>query len=228
METQLIQNFIHQRNFDSAESQIQSLLVSEPDSVDAYYLRGVLRNYQGKLFDSIEDLKRALELDPRHTDAAICLSVIYNDIGRYDDAKKIFEQANQSVLMNKTGDDVQVDQRFAVKHYELGDMYFRYRRFDESIDEYTKAIQLDPSNIDFRIRRAKAFAKKGFLMRAIQELQQLKVENPGSLTIRIQLGLLHYSQSNYLDAELEWESVLESDPTHREALAYLEYVRGKK
>jgi tetratricopeptide (TPR) repeat protein len=223
--TQEIQKKILQRNYNDAELMIEQGLITEPDNADYFYLRGLMRSYQGKLVESIEDLKRSLHHDPKHTDAAVCLSVILNDIGRYDEAKKIFEQANQSVFLKQIGDDAQIDRRFAVKHFELGDLYFRYRRFDEAVEEYNKAILLDPQSIDIRVKRAKAFAKKGFITRAIQDLQQLKVERPNDLTVRIQLGLLHYSQGNVLDAELEWESVLEIDPVHREAIAYIDLVK---
>ena len=174
---------------------------------------------------TVQELRRSLELDPRHTDAAICLSVLFNDIGRYDDAKKVFEQANQSVVHKRQGDDQAIDRKFAVKHMELADLYFRYRRYDQAIEEYGKAALLDPTALEIRIRRAKAYAKKGFLTRAMQELQQLKHEHPRFVTARIQLGLLQYSQGNLLDAELEWEAVSEQEPSNREAIAYLEMVR---
>jgi tetratricopeptide (TPR) repeat protein len=223
--TQEIQKQIQSKHFSEAEKMITNGLTLEPDNADYFYLRGLMRSYQGRLVDSIEDLKKSLHYDPKHTDSAICLSIILNDIGRYDEAKKIFEQANKSVFLKQIGDDVQIDRRFSVKHFELGDLYFRYRRFDESIEEYNKAILLDPQTTEIRVKRAKAFAKKGFITRAIQELQQLKSERPTDLTIRIQLGLLHYSQSNLLDAEIEWESVLEQDPVHREAIAYLDLIK---
>ncbi len=224
---QEIQRKIQQKQFKEADELIKQALLVEPDNSDFFYLRGLLRSYQGQLSQSITDLKQCLHLDPKHTDAAACLSVILNDIGRYDEAKKVFEQANQSVFLKQIGDDAQIDRRFSVKHFEMGDLYFRYRRFDEAIEEYNKAILLDPQTVDIRIKRAKAFAKKGFITRAIQDLQQLKVERPYDLAVRIQLGLLHYSQSNVLDAELEWESVLEIDPVHREAIAYLDLIKGK-
>ena len=223
-----IQAKIQKKSYQEASELIRQALLIEPDNADFYYLRGILHSYQGRLTDSIEDLKRSLQLDPRHTDSAVCLSVILNDIGRYDEAKKIFEQANQSVFLKQIGDDAQIDRRFSVKHFELGDLYFRYRRFDEAIEEYNKAIQLEPKAVDIRIKRAKAYAKKGFITRAIQDLQQLKVERSTDLTVRIQLGLLHYSQGNVLDAELEWESVLEMDPVHREASAYLDLIKSAR
>ena len=220
-----IQTQIQRRKYPDAEKLLEQALLAEPDNADFFYLRGLLRSYQGRLADSIEDLKRALFYDSKHTDAAVCLSVILNDIGRYDEAKKIFEQANQSVFLKQAGDDVQIDRRFSVKHFELGDLYFRHRRFDEAIEEYNKAILLDPQCVEIRVKRAKALAKKGFVSRAIQDLQQLKVERPYDTSVRIQLGLLHYSQGNNLDAELEWESVLEIDAVNREAIAYLDLLK---
>lgn len=213
------------QEFDQAGALIHQKIQKAPDSADAHYLLGVLSYFKGQIPATIEGFKKALSLDPRHTDAAICLSVLYNDIGRYDDAKRVFDQANQSVVHKRIGHDLGVDRKFAVKHLELADLYFRYRRYDEAIDEYGKAALLDPTVLDIRIRRAKAYAKKGFLTRAMQELQQLKNENAQFIPARIQLGLLHYSQGNLLDAELEWESVIGIEPNHREALAYLEMAK---
>ena len=223
-----IQALLMSRQFDEAKPVIDTKISREPDAPDGYYLLGVYHYLQGDLGPTIENLKRALEIDPRHTDAAICLSVLYNDIGRYDDAKKVFEQANQSVAHRRNSDELGVDRKFAVKHLELADLYFRYRRYDESIEEYGKAASLDATALDIRIRRAKAFAKKGFLTRAMQELDVLKKEHPEFIPARIQLGLLHYSQGNLLDAELEWEAVAQLEPTHREALAYLEMARQSR
>jgi tetratricopeptide (TPR) repeat protein len=220
-----IQELLSRRDFDRAGPLIQEKLKREPESADAYYLLGVMHYFQGQLGATVESLRKSLSLDPHHTDAAICLSVLYNDVGKYDEAKRVFELANQSVAHRRPGTTLGIDKKFAVKHMELADLYFRYRRYDEAIEEYGKAAFLDPLTHEIRIRRAKAYAKKGFLTRAMQELQQLKGEAPDFLPARIQLGLLHYSQGNVLDAELEWEGVSEADPTNREAIAYLEMAR---
>ena len=220
-----IQDLLARREFAQAEVLIKDRMKRDPDNPDTFYLLGVMHYFQGQISLTVENLKRALALEPRHTDAAICLSVLFNDIGKYDDAKKVFEQANQSVAHKRTFGDLRIDRKFAVKHLELADLYFRYRRYDEAIEEYGKAARLDPTTFDIRIRRAKAYAKKGFLTRSIQELQQLKREQPYYAPARIQLGLLHYSQGNVLDAELEWESVLSFESENREAQAYLNMAK---
>lgn len=219
-----IQELLSRRQFKEAEALIQSRLRTDFKSADNHYLLGVMHYFQGQVGLAIESLKKALSLDPKHTDAAVCLSVLFNDIGKYDEAKKVFEQANQSVTSKQSTGDDEIDRKFAVKHLELADLYFRYRRYDEAIEEYGKAARLDTLALDIRIRRAKAYAKKGFLTRSMQELQQLKNEHPEFIPARLQLGLLHYSQGNILDAELEWESIVDAAPGEadsKEARAYL-------
>jgi|GEM_PF-431296 len=223
-----IQDHLNLRRFEEAQRLIAELERLVPQSADVPYFKGVALYFQGRLGPASEALKASLAIDPQHTDAAICLSVLYNDVGRYDDAKRVFEHANHSVIHQRTGDDLEVDRKFAVKHLEIADLYFRYRRYTEAIEEYGKAALLDPGALEIRIRRAKAWAKKGFLTRAMQELQQLKQEHPRFSPARIQLGLLHYSQNNILDAELEWEAVLEQNPSHREASAYLEMAKQSR
>lgn len=218
---QRIQDLLSLRDFAAADRLISGWLKQAAKSPEPYYWAGVSHYMQGRLGPTVSSLKKALEIDPKHTDAAICLSVLYNDIGKYDDAKRVFEMANQSVVHKRVGDDLEIDRKFAVKHLELADLYFRYRRYEEAIEEYGRAALLDPTDLEIRIRRAKAFAKKGFVTRAIQELQTLKSEKPSFLPARLQLGLLHYSQGNILDAELEWEGILATEPQHREAIAYL-------
>jgi tetratricopeptide (TPR) repeat protein len=222
---QQIQDQISRKEYDLAETALRARLKETPENADAYYLLGVMHYFRGHIKQTVFNLREALKHDPRHTDAAICLSVLFNDIGRYDEAKGVFDQANQSVSVKKNGDDAEVDRKFAVKHLELADLYFRYRRYDEAVEEYSKAASLDPFTLEIRIRLAKSYAKKGFLTRAIQELQQLKVEHPRYTPARLQLGLLHYSQNNVLDAELEWESVMDLDSGNREAPAYLEMAK---
>ncbi len=223
-----IQELIHQRNFADAQRLIQQKIEGEPHNPDGYHLEGVLFSYTGKIGKAIESFRKALKIDPKHTDTAICLSVLLNDIGRYDEAKKVFEHANTSIAEKRPGDDRAVDRKFSVKHVELADLYYRYKRFDEAIEEYSKAIQLDPKNLEVFIKRSKAYYKKGFVSRAIQELQTLKKENPGYTRVRIQLGLFHLNQGNVLDAELEWETALEFDPNNKQIKDYLKLAQSKR
>lgn len=226
--SQEIEKALNRREFNKAEELIFEELNHNPESADAHYWLGVSSHFQGRIGQAIEHLKKSLHLNPNHTDAAICLSVLLNDIGRYQDAKQVFGLANQSVLQTSNHDEFGVNRKFALKHLELGDLYFRYRRHDEALEEYSKAFSLEPRDLEIRLKIAKTYAKKGFASRALQELQQMKHEEPKYIPARVQLGLIYLQQNQPLDAELEWEQVLEIDPRNSEVREHLTKLRQGK
>ncbi len=84
-----------------------------------------------------------------------------------------------------------------------------------------KVINLDPEDLNSRIKIAKTYAKKGFISKAIEELRILKNEEPNFAPARIALGVIHYANGNVLEAQSEWEKVLLKDPFQSEANMYL-------
>ncbi|MBI3544771.1 MAG: tetratricopeptide repeat protein [Deltaproteobacteria bacterium] len=224
-----VQQLIRERRFVEARAECQLCLSrqdsSETDKKAALHLLGSCHYLQGELTPAIECFKRILSVDPKHTDAAISLSIIYNDVGRYDDAKKIYQVANQSLALKRHGTDDLLDRKFALKHVELGDLYFKYHRYDDALSDYSRAARLAPRQLDIRIKMAKVYAKKGFTTRAIQELQQLCHEQQDYVAGRVHLGLMYFSQGNVIDAQLEWDRALKQDPSNPEIQTYLEMAK---
>lgn len=220
-----IHQLIFARQFKEAEEECKEALEAIADDnvqKSALHLLGTCYYLQGRLSESMECFKKILTQDPKHTDAAISLSIIYNDIGKYEDAKKIYQVANQSLQLKRKGTDLNLDRKFALKHIEMGDLYFKYHRYDDALEDYVRASKLDSKNLEIRIKIAKVYAKKGFNTRAIQELQQICHQNPKFIPARIHLGLMHFSQGNVIDAEMEWNKALELDPHNAEIQTYLE------
>lgn len=194
---------------------------NNPDYLAVLKEMGTAYYFTGKLSKAIECFQIILQKEPKHTDAAICLSVILNDIGKYDDAKKVYQIANQSLQTKSHGADLLLDRKFSLKHAELAEMYFKFHRYDEALDDFAKALRLDPTNLHLRIKIAKCYAKKGFNTRAIQELTQVCAENENFVDARIQLGLMHFSQGNVINAQEEWEQAYELAPNNPEIKEYL-------
>jgi tetratricopeptide (TPR) repeat protein len=95
MSNQLVQEFLSQRRLEEAKEQIDLLVSREPEKADNFYYLGIYHYFKNNLPSAIQNLKRCLELDSKHTDAAICLSVLLNDVGNYQEGKKIFDKAKQ-------------------------------------------------------------------------------------------------------------------------------------
>lgn len=203
-------------------------LVDDNDkNTEAYFYLANIFHIAGEIGKAIKAFQKVLELDPHHTDAAIGLSVLFNDIGRYDEAKQIFEKASYHVKNAKSGlEDPHINKKFALKHYELAEQYFVYNRLEEALFEYNKAIGLDPDNLEIRVKIAKTYAKKGFISKAFEELKRLKNEYPAYIPARLALGLLYYGNGNTLEAQVEWQNILSIDPSHQEATMYLNLSKG--
>ena len=206
---------------------LEEAIALNPKHTEAYFYMGNIFHIQGELGKAVKAFNRVLSLDPNHTDASISLSVILNDIGRYEEAQKIFEKANNNVKKKDQGfSDPHINKKFSLKHFELAEMYFSYERFDEALFEYNKAVGLDPESLEIRIKIAKVYSKKGYLSKAFEELRKLKSEAPAYIPARIALGLLHFGKGNAIEAQAEWQSALNRDPSNPELQMYMNLSSG--
>lgn len=198
--------------------------IDNNDQSEIYFMLGNIFHLNGEIGKAIKAFNKVLVIEPSHTDAAISLSVLYNDIGHYEEAKKVFEQANERVRAKTSGEkivDKHISKKFAAKHYELAELYVTYGRFDEALFEYNKASSLDMENLEIRIKIAKVYAKKNFIGKAFEELKKLKIENPNYIQARISLGVLYYGSGKILEAQSEWQQVLSKEPFNKEANMYM-------
>lgn len=191
---------------------------------EIYFMMANIFHLNGEIGKAIKAFNKVLELDPAHTDAAISLSVLYNDIGHYEEAKKVFDQANERVKAKTQGEkivDKHISKKFSAKHYELAELYLTYGRYDEALFEYNKASSLDFENLEIRLKIAKVYAKKNFIAKAFEELKKLKTEHPNYLQARVALGILYFGSGKILEAQTEWQQVISKEPLNKEAHMYL-------
>jgi tetratricopeptide (TPR) repeat protein len=217
--------YFEKQDYKKAQIVLNDIVESDDKNIEAFFLLANIFHINGEIGKAIKAFTKVLTISPEHTDAAISLSVLYNDIGQYEEAKKVFETASERVKGKNKGtgllEDKHINKKFASKHFEIAEMYFSYNRYDEALFEYNKVISLDPEDLVSRIKVAKTYAKKGFISKAIEELRSLKNEEPNFAPARIALGVIHYSNGNVLEAQSEWEKVLLKDPYQQEASMYL-------
>ena len=217
-------SYTKSRKYKDAERVLLSGLKSFPNSSDIYFELANLFHHSGDVGRAIKSFKKTLELDPNHTEASIGLSVILNDIGKYKEARNIFEKADNRVKGGGTKnliEDKHINKKFSIKHLELAELYLTYNRFDEALFEIKKACALDSDNEHLRVRLAKIYINKGFVAKAIDELTKLKNEKPNFLAARNALGLIYFSNGNVIEAQAEWKRVVSIDPKNKEAKNYL-------
>src|SRR5215467_6647830 len=101
---------------------------------------GVVYHSQGRFSDAEEAFEAALRLNPRYTEAALNLSVTYNDRGKYDRAREIYTRA----VIGAAGQPNMLERfargKLANMHADLGAAYAGLAMFNEAVREYSKAL----------------------------------------------------------------------------------------
>ena len=219
------QNFI-KGNYKVAEPLFQQLILGNARNPEIYQMLATIYYDKGMFNKAIRTFRRALEIDPTYTDASVGLSIILNDLGRYEEGRQVFEEAQRVLAHKKTQADPYLDEKIASKHEELADLYDQSHRYTEALDQLLKAQRLSTRKPEITLRIAEVFEKLGEMDRAVKELRALIKEYPQFNTARLRLGSMYYNSGNLLEATEQWENVLVRDPHHAEAHRYLKLAQS--
>ncbi|MEK2689547.1 tetratricopeptide repeat protein [Bdellovibrio sp. GT3] len=213
-------------NYKMAEPILNQMLLQNTRNPEVYQMLATIAYDKGQFSKAIKTFKRALEIDPTYTDASVGLSIILNDLGKYDEGKQVFLDA-QSQLDKKSGkQDPFVDEKLASKHEELADLYYQYKRYNEALEQLLKAQKLSSRKAEITLRVAEVNVQLNQTERAIKDLKSLIREYPHLIPARLKLGAIYYNSNNIAEATEQWENILIRDPQHPEALRYLKMAQA--
>ncbi|WP_413289602.1 tetratricopeptide repeat protein [Bdellovibrio sp. HCB337] len=213
-------------NYKMAEPILSQMLLQNTRNPEVYQMLATIYYDKGQFSKAIKTFKRALEIDPTYTDASVGLSIILNDLGKYEEGKQVFVEA-QTQLEKKTGkNDPFIDEKLSSKHEELADLYFQYKRFNEALEQLLKAQKLSTRKSEITMRIAEVYVQLGQTERAVKDLRALIREYPHFIPARLKLGVIYYNSNNIAEATEQWENILMRDPQHPEALRYLKMAQA--
>lgn len=213
-------------NYKVAEPLLNQLILGNSRNPEIFQMLATISYDKGQFNKAIKTFRRALEIDPTYTDASVGLSIILNDLGRYDEGKQVFEEAKNLLDKRKGQSDPWLEEKLASKHEELADLYFQYQRFNEALEQLLKALKLSSRKTEMTMRIAECFVKLGDGERAIRELKTLIKDFPQYLPARMKLGLVFYNLNLIAEATEQWENVLYREPQHGEAKKYLKMAQA--
>ncbi|RYZ84844.1 MAG: tetratricopeptide repeat protein [Proteobacteria bacterium] len=213
-------------NYKMVEPILQQMLLQSTRNPEVYQMLATIYYDKGQFSKAIKTFKRALEIDPTYTDASVGLSIILNDLGKYEEGKQVFVDA-QNLLDKRSGkNDPFVDEKLASKHEELADLYFQYKRYNEALEQLLKAQKLSSRKAEITMRISEVNVQLGQSDRAVKDLRTLIREYPHFIPARLKLGVIYYNSNNIAEATEQWENILMRDPQHPEALRYLKMAQA--
>lgn len=188
---------------------------------DIYNRLGLITAFQGQIETAVEWFIKAVQANPRYTEACLNLAVTYADLSRYDDAELAYHRAARLARESPPSTDFYTRGRLANEHAALGDRYAGMGLYDEALDEYRKALGLCPTFPDIITKVGIVLREQGAYDEAIRVFLRAKEVAPGYVPASIHLGITYYA-SGFPDlAREEWESIRRGPFTGEHAAVYL-------
>jgi tetratricopeptide (TPR) repeat protein len=182
---------------------------------------GVIYHQEGRLTEAEQMFNEALRINPSYTEAALNLVVTCNDLGKYAEAKDVYERAMAASKRAPRELDPFAKGKIANMHADVGSAYRAVDLHEEAAREYERALALCPTFVDIRTELGNTRREMGDLTGAIRDLERVRAESPRFATGRLKLGLVYYAAGRRDDAAAEWRAALAADPGNRAAKMYL-------
>ena len=132
------------RRLDIAEHFLNKVISLKPQSVDAYHLLSVVLDQTGQKENALRAARAAHSLAPDHVGICLNLGALLTGTSNYNNAEPFLLRA------------IELDGRHGVMFDNLGNLYRKQLRHEESLAAYTQAVELEPGNIAFRVHAIKA------------------------------------------------------------------------
>ncbi|HEX6123633.1 MAG TPA: tetratricopeptide repeat protein [Ktedonobacterales bacterium] len=210
---QLAQLINHLNGVQGMRTSLNAL--PEPQRAQVAQAVREIENYiaHGLLTAAVEECLRVIEIAPQYLDVHLLLGEIYVRQGQMEQAIAKYAVLVESYLVNG--------------------------RVDEAIATYRRILQLEPNNLNYRLKlidllsrqgrtdevlaerlaAADSYLRMGYADRAIQEYEQALLAHPNNTQIRLGYATALMRAGRAAQAVGEYQRVLQVDPTNVRALA---------
>lgn len=219
-------NLFIQGSYKQAESLLNQLILQGQQQAEIYHMLAVIHYDRGQFSKAVKFFKRALEIDPSFTDASLGLAILLNDLGRYEQAREVFLQAQETLEQKTQRLDPYWDEKIASKHLELADLYLMVKRPKEALEQLLKAQKLSSRKAELSLRIADCYWQLSQPEKAVATLKQVIREFPNLLAARFQLAQIYYQLGQVAEAVNVWESILMRDPQNEMAQKMIQMAQA--
>jgi tetratricopeptide (TPR) repeat protein len=202
--------------------QFQNALTATPSNAEAHYQMAVARLAAGDGVRAGKELKRALELNPKHQEAQLLIAKLMasgSDKEYLEDAQKRLQ-----ALVQGSPDNADVLHALALTELKLGDS-------EDAIRDLTHAASAAPQDVMIAQTLAEAKMRQNDLTGAEEVLKRVCTNNPQSAAAVVLLGRFYLTQKRMADSEQQFQRALALDPANADALytlAILQVRTGRK
>lgn len=215
-------------DYERARQHLEAVRDAHGDFADVHNMLGFIHYDQGRPREACAAFERALEINPAYTEAALNLSVVYNELGRYEEGRQLYERVHNS---RGAGGLEQLEPlargKIANMHRDLANAYTEVGLPEHAIKELYKALRVCPTFVDIRTQLAKTLRDIGRYEEALDEFEAVCDLSPHYIPARIHFGVTLWRVGRVEQARVQWREVMARDPTNRSCQVYLNMTAGE-
>ncbi len=142
--------------------ELDNFISDNPEFAPGYNSRGLYYYNLGKYGLASRDFKVAVELDPENVNYLFNQALCHEKQNNIASAESLFIRI------------IEIDSRHSGAYFNLGNMQFKQRAFEEAISYFTLAHHSNPENMDILYNRALSFQKNGQLDLACEDMEKVQ------------------------------------------------------
>lgn len=194
----------HEQDFDRSYEQTEICIdesgVPPNKLVPVYSIRATINLRNENTDDALEDLGKALEINPAYTPAYRVRGALYAMKGAYNMAEKDLTMA------------IKLSPNTAESYIGRAMLYAKKRDYIGAIEDYTAALRLEPDNAAYYNNRGSAYSSFGEYGPAMEDFDAALELEPDYISAYLNRGNLHSRMGRYDKAEQDYQAVLDKKP----------------
>ncbi|XP_025023839.1 tetratricopeptide repeat protein 6 [Python bivittatus] len=183
-----------------------------------YCRRGAIYRKIGKMQAAMDDLEKAISMEPMLTNAYWHRHLIFLYQNKILPA---LEDLNFVIKCNKNYTDA---------YLSTAQIYKKQGNNHLAIINYTLALRCRPTDDEIYYKRGEVYEEEGDLIMAMEDYTKCLYYNPERTDARMKHGIYYFNKSSWAIAMNDFTSVINKDPKHAEARTYRgrTYIKQKQ
>lgn len=197
-------NRVDENMVRKAIEQYKIVTDKDPKDVESLVMLGRLERVLNDSVDEEAAFKKALAVDPDNEDAVTGLASVYSERGDAKTASELLDKLTKKSPSPRA-------------YLNLASNYEQMKEYSLAADALKKAINLDPTHVEWVGQLAQYQALAGRYDEALETFQEMAKDNPQDASAYLGMAQIYIEQQKFADAHRMLDKAKEIEPDNIEA-----------